>query len=82
MRKIYQYDIFALHTDAYRVKMVETYWHDNMHYRVAVFELFFRKMPFNKGYGLFVGLESIANNIKDIKFTDIDNLKDVYGYEC
>ncbi|MFF5399790.1 hypothetical protein ACFY5J_20975 [Peribacillus butanolivorans] len=84
MRKIYQDNSLALYTDAYRVKMVETYWQDNMHYRQALFELFFRKLPFRNGYGLFIGLESIVNNIKDIKFTDsdIDNLRDVYGYEC
>ncbi|WP_144553990.1 hypothetical protein [Peribacillus simplex] len=79
MRKNYQNNSLALYTDAYQVKMVETYWHD-WHYRQALFELFFRNLH---GYGLFIGLESIANNIKEIKFTDsdIDNLRDVYGYE-
>jgi nicotinate phosphoribosyltransferase len=78
MRKTYQDISLASYTDAYRVKMVETYWQDNMHFKQALFELFFRN-----GYGLFIGLESIANNIKEIKFTDngINNLRGVYGYE-
>ncbi|MBX9958231.1 hypothetical protein H7T43_25655 [Peribacillus simplex] len=83
MRKTYQDNSLASYTDVYRIKMVETYWQDNMHYKKALFELFFRNSPFRNGYGLFIGLESIANNIKEIKFTDngIDNLRDVYGYE-
>ena len=78
MRKTYQDISLASYTDAYRVKMVETYLQDNMHFKQALFELFFRN-----GYGVFIGLESIANNIKEIKFTDngIDNLRGVYGYE-
>ncbi|MGW6665787.1 MULTISPECIES: hypothetical protein [Peribacillus] len=83
MRKTYQDNSLASYNDAYRIKMVETYWQDNMHYKQALFELFFRNSPFRNGYGLFIGLESIANNIKEIKFTDngIDNLRGVYGYE-
>ena len=76
--KTYQDNSLASYTDAYQEKMVETYWQDNMHFKQALFELFFRN-----GYGVFIGLESIANNIKEIKFTDngIDNLRGVYGYE-
>ena len=59
MTKKYQDDGLALHTDLYQINMAETYWEDNMHNKRAVFELYFRKLPFETGYGIFAGLERI-----------------------
>lgn len=83
MRKLYEDDSLALHTDAYQVNMLETYWHDGIHNRKAVFELFFRKLPFGNGYAVFAGLERIIEYIKGFRFSesDIDYLHDEYGYE-
>jgi nicotinate phosphoribosyltransferase len=83
MRKEYPDDSLILHTDAYQVNMIETYWHDGIHNRKAVFELFFRKLPFGNGYGVFAGLERIVQYIKDFGFTDsdIEYLRDEFGYE-
>jgi nicotinate phosphoribosyltransferase len=83
MRKEYPDDSLILHTDAYQVNMIETYWHDGIHNRKAVFELFFRKLPFGNGYGVFAGLERIVQYIKDFSFTDsdIEYLRDEFGYE-
>lgn len=83
MNKIYVDDSLTLHTDAYQVNMVETYWHDEMHNRKAIFELYFRKLPFGNGYSIFAGLERIVEFLKDFKFTDsdIEYLRDEYGYE-
>jgi len=49
-------DSFMLHTDLYQINMVQTYWQDGVHQRKAVFELYFRKLPFGNGYGVFAGL--------------------------
>lgn len=83
MRKEYPDDSLILHTDAYQVNMIETYWHDGIHNRKAVFELFFRKLPFGNGYGIFAGLERIVQYIQDFRFTDsdIEYLRDEFGYE-
>jgi nicotinate phosphoribosyltransferase len=83
MRKEYPDDSLILHTDAYQVNMIETYWHDGIHNRKAVFELFFRKLPFGNGYGVFAGLERIVQYIKNFRFTDsdIEYLRDEFGYE-
>jgi nicotinate phosphoribosyltransferase len=83
MRKEYPDDSLILHTDAYQVNMIETYWHDGIHNRKAVFELFFRKLPFGNGYGVFAGLERIVQYIQDFRFTDsdIEYLRDEFGYE-
>jgi nicotinate phosphoribosyltransferase len=81
--KNYPDDSLTLHTDAYQINMVETYWHDNIQNRKAVFELYFRKLPFGNGYGVFAGLEKIIQFIKEFRFTesDIDYLRDQFGYE-
>ncbi|UFT99673.1 nicotinate phosphoribosyltransferase [Radiobacillus kanasensis] len=81
--KTYEDDSLVLHTDAYQINMVETYWHDNMHNRKAVFELFFRKLPFGNGYALFAGLERVVDYIKGFRFsdTDMEYLREEHGYE-
>ena len=83
MTKKYQDDGLALHTDLYQINMAETYWEDNMHNKRAVFELYFRKLPFDTGYGIFAGLERIIEFIKEYRFTDSDiaYLREELGYE-
>jgi nicotinate phosphoribosyltransferase len=83
MRKEYPDDSLTLHTDAYQINMIETYWHDGIHNRKAVFELFFRKLPFGNGYGIFAGLERIVQYIQNFRFSDsdINYLRDEFGYE-
>ncbi|MCU7667131.1 nicotinate phosphoribosyltransferase [Bacillus thuringiensis] len=83
MNQKYTDDSFALHTDLYQINMAETYWEDNMHNKRAVFELYFRKLPFGNGYAIFAGLERIIEYIKSFRFTesDISYLRDELGYE-
>lgn len=56
---MYQYndDSLMLHNDLYQINMAESYWNDGIHERIAVFDLYFRKMPFNSGYAVFNGLK-------------------------
>lgn len=77
MKFDYPDDSLALHTDAYELSMMQTYWKQGMGNRRAVFEAFFRKMPFNNGYAVFVGLDHIIRYIKNLHFTasDIGYLK-------
>lgn len=77
MKFDYPDDSLALHTDAYELSMMQTYWKQGMGNRRAVFEAFFRKMPFNNGYSVYVGLDHIIRYIKNLHFTasDIDYLK-------
>ncbi|WP_019241578.1 MULTISPECIES: nicotinate phosphoribosyltransferase [Bacillus] len=75
-------DSYALHTDLYQINMAETYWEDNMHNRKAVFEVYFRKMPFQNGYAIFAGLEKVIDYLTNFRFskTDIDYLREL-GYQ-
>ncbi|MDQ0861798.1 nicotinate phosphoribosyltransferase [Bacillus sp. V2I10] len=79
----YTDDSLMLHTDLYQINMAETYWEDNMHNRKAVFEVFFRKLPFSNGYGVFAGLERIVEYLHSFSFTesDIEYLRDELGYK-
>lgn len=75
-------DSYALHTDLYQINMAESYWADNIHNKNAVFELYFRKLPFGNGYAIFAGLERIINYLKVFQFSesDLDYLKEL-GYQ-
>jgi nicotinate phosphoribosyltransferase len=75
-------DSFALHTDFYQINMAEAYWEDNIHTKNAIFELYFRKLPFGNGYAIFAGLERIIEYLQTFHFSesDLDYLKDL-GYQ-
>ncbi|PKG21633.1 nicotinate phosphoribosyltransferase [Niallia nealsonii] len=83
MARKYMDDSLALHTDLYQINMAESYWDDNFHNRKAVFELYFRKIPFGNGYAVFAGLEKIVDFINNFKFSesDIAYLRDELGYK-
>lgn len=83
MNEKYVDDSFALHTDLYQINMAESYWADGMHNRKAVFELYFRQLPFGNGYAIFAGLERMLNYLKDFRFseTDIAYLRDELYYK-
>lgn len=75
-------DNLTLHTDFYEINMMATYFEKHMENRKAVFEVFFRKLPFGNGYAVFAGLEHIISYIKNLQFTDddIDYLREVTDY--
>jgi nicotinate phosphoribosyltransferase len=79
----YPDDSLALHTDLYQINMAKTYWEDGLHEKKAVFELFFRKLPFGNGYAVFAGLERVIRFIENFQFseTDIEYLREEIGYE-
>lgn len=79
----YEDDSLMLHTDLYQINMMEAYWRDGVHNRKAVFELFFRKLPFGNGYAVFAGLERIVQFMENFRFTeeDIEYLREQVGYK-
>ena len=83
MKMTYADDSLALHTDLYQINMTETLWDDNMHNRKAVFDCYFRNIPFGNGYGVFAGLEHLIEYLEAYQFTesDIEYLRNELGYE-
>lgn len=65
-------DSLTLHTDKYQINMTQAYWQDQMHNRRAVFEVYFRKLPFHNGYAIFAGLERVIRYLNDFRFTESD----------
>jgi nicotinate phosphoribosyltransferase len=82
MKKRYADDGLALHTDLYQINMVQTYWEDGIHDKKAVFEMYFRKLPFGNGFAVFAGLEKAISYLNEFQFTptDIDYLRDELDY--
>jgi nicotinate phosphoribosyltransferase len=82
MKHIYHDDSLTLHTDLYQINMAETYWRDGIHNKRAVFELFFRKLPFGNGFAVFAGLEKVIQYMQGFRFSaeDLDYLKNEVGY--
>ncbi|MGM9948472.1 MAG: nicotinate phosphoribosyltransferase [Lysinibacillus sp.] len=83
MKSRYEDDSLVLHTDLYQINMAESYWADGIHNRKAVFELYFRKLPFGNGYAIFAGLERMLDYLRDFRFTESDlaYLRDELGYQ-
>ena len=72
MERKYTDDGFMLHTDLYQINMTEVYWKDGISEKRAVFEVYFRKLPFGNGYAVFAGLERVIEYLKAFRFSEED----------
>ncbi len=61
-------DNMTLHTDKYQINMMYAHWIQGTKNDKAVFEVFFRKLPFGNGYAVFAGLERVVDYIRNLKF--------------
>ncbi|MGR1501071.1 nicotinate phosphoribosyltransferase, partial [Streptococcus agalactiae] len=61
-----------LHTDLYQINMMQVYFNKGIHNKRAVFEAYFRKVPFENGYAVFAGLERIVRYLENLSFSDSD----------
>lgn len=68
----FQNEDLTLHTDYYELNMMYTYWKKGLHNRRAVFEVYFRSLPFDNGFAVFAGLEHVVNYLKNLSFSDSD----------
>jgi len=58
----------SLFTDFYELTMCASYF-DNKNFEQATFDLFIRRLPENRSYFLFAGLEEALQYLENIKFT-------------
>jgi len=58
----------SLFTDFYELTMCASYF-DNKNFEPATFDLFIRRLPQNRSYFLFVGLEQCLQYLQTIEFT-------------
>jgi len=61
----------GLLTDLYELTMMQGYYSSHPKQR-AVFDMFFRRPPFDGGFTIFAGLEPLVDAIVNIQFTDED----------
>lgn len=62
----------SLLTDFYQLSMSYGYWKAGIHNKEAVFQLFFRKTPFNGGFTIASGLEAVIDFLENFKFDESD----------
>ncbi|MCR4733778.1 MAG: nicotinate phosphoribosyltransferase [Treponema sp.] len=72
----------ALFTDFYELTMAQGYWKENMNQEV-VFDMFFRRNPFNGGFSVLAGNETLLDVLTDFHFSedDIEYLKEQKIFE-
>jgi nicotinate phosphoribosyltransferase len=70
-------DVSPMLTDLYQITMCYAYWRTGRHEEQSVFDLFFRKHPFQGEFTIFCGLEEVLRFISSFKFApnDIAELK-------
>lgn len=66
-----EYD-YALHTDAYQINMAQVYFEHGDHEKKAIFEVYFRKLPFGNGYAVYAGLEKVIQYVEQFHFNEQD----------
>ncbi len=72
----------ALFTDFYELTMAQGYWKNHMD-SPAVFDMFFRRNPFNGGFSVFAGLETLIGYVTNFSFSadDIAYLRTIGIFE-
>jgi len=68
----------ATYTDQYQLTMSQVYFQKGQKDNRAVFDYFFRNLPFEGGYAVFAGLEDFLNALEILRFDkqDLDFLKE------
>ena len=68
----------ATYTDLYELTMSQVYFLKGHNDSAAVFDYFFRKLPFDGGYAVFAGLEDLLDALETFRFdkNDLELLKE------
>ncbi|WP_133129723.1 nicotinate phosphoribosyltransferase [Legionella yabuuchiae] len=60
------------YTDQYQLTMAQVYFLKGQKDTPAVFDYFFRKLPFDGGYAVFAGLEDLLSALESLRFDEAD----------
>ncbi|MBQ4110470.1 MAG: nicotinate phosphoribosyltransferase [Clostridia bacterium] len=67
-----KFENLALLTDFYEFTMSNGYFEKGMKDKIAVFDMFFRRVPDNGGFAVMAGLEQVIMFLKELNFSDED----------
>jgi len=67
-------DYTGTYTDQYELSMALVYFKKNTYNKKAVFDYFFRKLPFDGGYAVFAGLDDLLTVVENLRFDEKDIL--------
>lgn len=70
-KSLYHYSLTLL-TDLYQLTMAYGYWKSGMAGKEAVFNMFFRKNPFQGGYTIACGLAQVMDFVHNFRFSEDD----------
>ena len=62
----------ATYTDQYQLAMAQVYFKNGQRDQTAVFDYYFRKLPFKGGFAIFAGLEDLLEKLEDLRFSEED----------
>ena len=62
----------ATYTDQYQLSMAQVYFKKGHKDHKAIFDYYFRKLPFKGGYAIFSGLEDLLEVISKLRFNESD----------
>jgi nicotinate phosphoribosyltransferase len=73
------FTVTGTYTDLYQLSMAQVYFLKGKSEDEAVFDYFFRKIPFEGGYTVFAGLGDLLPILRDLSFThdDLDYLSSI-----
>lgn len=71
----------SLLTDFYQLTMAYSYWQMQMDRKEAIFHLFFRRAPFQGGFTIAAGLETVVDFLESFRFdsSDLNYLSQLKG---
>ncbi|HEY0897538.1 MAG TPA: nicotinate phosphoribosyltransferase [Sphingobacteriaceae bacterium] len=62
----------ATYTDQYQLTMAQVFFQNGRSHHRAVFDYFFRKLPFGGGYAILAGIEDLLDILEALRFSDHD----------
>ncbi len=73
------FSLTGTYTDLYQLSMAQVYFLKGKSNDHAVFDYFFRKIPFDGGYTVFAGLNDLLETLQELEFTsdDLEYLKGI-----
>jgi len=66
------FKLTATYTDLYQLSMAQVYYKTGRKNEIVVFDYYFRKLPFQGGYAIFCGLQTLLSAIENLGFSDGD----------